>query len=157
MLRVAAAAALLLAAFVGAAGASDIKYVNARFGTVCVFPAEVFSDASPEPENGDGQQWLASDGASLICSAINNIDDATPKGFVADAKANQEPGTTITYSKTGRDWAVLSGFKGPDIFYERHLFAKSGVIHSVWIEYPAALKTRYDPLVGTIAGSLRGP
>ncbi len=91
--------------------AAPFTYTNARFGTVCTFPDEIFTDRQPEPDNGDGQQWLSADGASLICSGILNIDDDTPKGFVADEKASKEAGYKISYSKTGKDWAVLSGLK----------------------------------------------
>ncbi|PBC04762.1 hypothetical protein [Mesorhizobium sp. WSM3860] len=132
-------------------------YVNARFGTSCTFPEEIFSDRLPEPENGDGQQWSAPDGASLTCSGIYNIDNDTPKGFVAEEKANTGPGYKITYSKTGKNWAVVSGIKGDKVFYDRRLFGKDGVIRTVWIEYPASLKAKYDPLTGAIAASLRGP
>ncbi|TIU56495.1 MAG: hypothetical protein E5W30_13275, partial [Mesorhizobium sp.] len=72
-------------------------------------------------------------------------------------KASTEPGYKITYSKAGKDWAVLSGIKDGKIFYERRLFGKDGVIRTVWIEYPQAVKSKYDPLVGAIAGSLEGP
>lgn len=138
------------------ANAKPLTYVNERFGTVCTFPDEIFTDRQPEPENGDGQVWLSADGASLTCSGILNVDDDTPKGFVADEKASKEPGYTVTYSKVGKDWAVLSGMKDGKIFYERRLFGRDGVIRTVWVEYPPALKTKYDPLVGAIAGSLRG-
>jgi hypothetical protein len=137
--------------------AAPFTYTNARFGTVCTFPDEIFTDRLPEPENGDGQQWLSADGASLICSGIFNIDDDTPKGFVAAEKARGGPSYKITYSRTGKDWAVLSGLKDETIFYERRLFGMDGVIRSVWINYPPALKSKYDPLVGVIADSLRGP
>lgn len=137
--------------------AAPSTYVNARFGTACTFPDEVFTERQPEPENGDGQEWLAADGASLICSGISNVDDETPKDFVASEKASTEPGYKVTYSKTGKDWAILSGLKGDHVFYERRLFGKDGVIRTVWIEYPSLLKSRYDPLVGAIAASLKGP
>jgi hypothetical protein len=135
--------------------AAPFTYVNERFGTVCTFPDDIFTDRQPEPENGDGQQWLSADGASLICSGILNIDDDTPKGFVATEKASKEPGYKITYGKAGKNWAVLSGLKDGKIFYERRLFGKHGVISTVWIEYPPALKSKYDPLVAAIAGSLK--
>ncbi|GLQ77346.1 hypothetical protein GCM10007881_08620 [Mesorhizobium huakuii] len=140
----------------GAAIAKPFTYVNARFGTVCTFPDEIFTDRQPEPENGDGQVWLSADGASLTCSGILNVDDDTPKGFVAAEKASKEPGYTVTYGKTGKNWAVLSGMKDGKIFYERRLFGRDGVIRTVWIDYPPALKSKYDPLVGAIAGSLKG-
>ena len=152
---------LILASFAAiaatAAIAKPLTYVNARFGTVCIFPDEVFSIREAEPENGDGQQWSTPDGASLTCSGIYNVDDDTPKSFVADEKASTEPGYKVTYSRTGKNWTVLSGTKGDDVFYERRLFGKDGVIRTVWIQYPASLRAKYDPLVGAIAKSLREP
>jgi hypothetical protein len=143
------------AALAVSAHAAPFTCVNARFGTACTFPDEVFTDRQPEPENGDGQEWLTPDGASLICSGMLNIDNDTPKRFVAAEKASKEPGYKITYSKTGKDWAVLSGVKDGKIFYERRLFGKDGVIRTVWIEYPPALKAKYDALVGAITASLK--
>ena len=139
----------------GSANAAPFTYTNARFGTVCTFPDDIFTDRQPEPDNGDGQQWLSADGASLICSGIFNVSDDTPKSFVADEKASKEAGYEISYSKTGKNWAVLSGLKDGKIFYERRLFGKDGVIRTVWIDYPPAVKAKYDPLVGAIAGSLK--
>lgn len=139
----------------GSANAAPFTYTNARFGTVCTFPDDIFTDRQPEPDDGDGQQWLSADGASLICSGILNISDDTPKSFVAEEKASNEAGYEISYSKTGKNWAVLSGLKDGKIFYERRLFGKDGVIRTVWIDYPPAVKAKYDPLVGAIAGSLK--
>jgi len=146
---------LAVAMLSASAHAASFTYVNARFGTTCTFPDEVFTDRQPEPENGDGQEWLSADGASLICSGILNVDNDTPKGFVAAEKADIGPTYKITYSKTGKDWAALSGIKDGKIFYERRLFGRDGVIRTVWIEYPPALKAKYDALVGPIAASLK--
>lgn len=149
--------AFVMAVAATSAVAAPSTYVNERFGTVCTFPSEIFTDRQPEPDNGDGQVWLSTDGASLICSGILNVDDETPKGFVATEKASDEAGYKVTYSKSGKDWTVLSGLKDGKIFYERRLFGRDGVIRTVWIDYPPALKSKYDPLVGAIAGSLKGP
>ena len=137
--------------------AKPFTYVNERFGQSCTFPDEIFNDPLPEPENGDGRQWLSADGAELTCSGINNVDDETPRSFVEGEKSSTEPGYKVTYSKTGKNWAVLSGTKDGKIFYERRLFGKDQVIRTVFIEYPASLKAKYDPLVGAIAKSLREP
>ncbi|RWL81195.1 MAG: hypothetical protein EOR67_13660 [Mesorhizobium sp.] len=134
--------------------AKPFTYVNARFGTVCTFPDQIFTQRMPEPENGDGLEWHSADGASVACYGSYNAFDDTPKSLVENEKASPEPGEEVTYGKAGKNWAVLSGTKGDKIFYRRSVFGKEGVIHSVFIEYPAALKAKYDPLVGTIAGSL---
>ncbi|WP_246677350.1 MULTISPECIES: hypothetical protein [unclassified Mesorhizobium] len=102
------AMALSLSAIVTTAGiAKPFTYVNARFGQSCTFPDEIFDKPMPEPENGDGQQWLSADRASLTCSGIYNVDNDTPQGFVAQEKASTEPGYKITYSKTGKNWAAF--------------------------------------------------
>ena len=139
------------------ATAKPFTYVNARFGTVCTFPDQIFTERMPEPENGDSLEWHSADGASVACYGSYNALDDTPKSLVENEKSSHEPGEKVTYSKTGKNWAVLSGTKGDKIFYRRSVFGKEDVIHSVYIEYPAALKAKYDPLAGAIAKSLRGP
>ncbi|MGX8007550.1 hypothetical protein ACVDG8_000325 [Mesorhizobium sp. ORM8.1] len=134
--------------------AKPFTYINARFSTVCTFPDQIFTERMPEPENGDGLEWHSADGASVACYGSYNALDATPKSLVENEKASPDPGEKVTYSKTGKDWAVLSGTKGDNIFYERSVFGKEDIIHTVFIQYPAALKAKYDPLVGAIAASL---
>lgn len=133
--------------------AAPFTYVNDRFGTTAVFPDDVFSQPQPPPENGDGQRWLSTDGASLAIYGGYNVLDETPEGLIEAAKV---AGRTVTYSKAGRDWAVISGTDGDDIFYERHEFGDE-TIHSIVVAYPAALKGKYDAIVGKIAASLSGP
>ncbi len=134
--------------------AKPFTYVNARFSTVCTFPDQIFTRQMPEPENGDGLEWRSADGASVACYGSYNALDETPDSLVENEKTSPEPGEKVTYSKTGKNWAVLSGTKGDSIFYERSLFGKEDVVHTVFIQYPATLKAKYDPLVGAIAGSL---
>ncbi|MER9138976.1 hypothetical protein NKI20_22390 [Mesorhizobium sp. M0830] len=149
--------AFVMAGAAARAVAAPSPNVKQRLRTLCTLPHEILNHRQPEPDNGDGQVWLSTDGASLICSGIRNIDDETPKGFVAAEKASDEAGYKVTYSKSGKDWAVLSGMKDGKIFYERRLFGRDGIIRTVWIDYPPALKSKYDSLVGAIAGSLKGP
>lgn len=134
--------------------AKPFTYVNARFGTVCTFPNQIFTKQMPEPENGDGLEWHSADGASVACYGSYNALDAAPESLVEEEKTSPAPGEKVTYSKTGKNWAVLSGTKGDNIFYERSMFGKEDVLHTVFIQYPAALKAKYDPLVGAIAASL---
>ena len=139
------------------AAAKPFTYVNERFGTAVTFPAEIFSSRMEPPANGDGLTFLSPDGASLAVFGMNNALEQTPAGLIEEAMARSELGYRLTYSKAGRDWAVLSGFEAGLIFYERFEFGASDVIHAVLVKYPAALKSKYDPLIGAIAGSLEGP
>ena len=144
-------AALLCASPVAA---GEKHYSNQRFGTSVSFPAEIFSRASIPPANGDGMTWFSTDGASLAVFGGYNVLSQSPRDLIAETAG---PGVTITYSRAGEDWAVVSGTEGEDIFYRRSEFGADDVVHSVILRYPARLKSRYDPLVGPIAASLDGP
>ena len=144
--------AALACAFPAAAG--EMRYVNPRFGTSVIFPAEIFPRASTPPANGDGMTWFSADGASLAVFGAYNVLSQSPRELIAEAAG---PGITITYSRTGKDWAVVSGTEGAEIFYRRSEFGKDDIVHSLVLRYPAHLKAKFDPLVGPIAASLDGP
>jgi hypothetical protein len=149
------AVALAATLFAGQALAAESTYVNERFGTSITFPAEVFTERMPPPENGDGQSWQAADGGTLLVYGRYNVLDETPESLTD--KARRDGGRRLTYSRTGKHWVVLSGIAAGSVFYERHEFGKDDVIHSVVVGYPLALKAKYDLLAGAIAGSLEGP
>jgi len=144
-----------------AALAEPFTYVNERFGTSVTFPAEMFSVALPPPDNGDGQAWESTDGARLTVFGSYNVLEQTPQAIVDTAGDGRGSDFQITYSKTGKDWAVLSGTEGGKVFYERYEFgAKQDdieTIHAVLLSYPQGLKAKYDPVVGPVAASLTGP
>lgn len=135
--------------------AASLTYENDRFGTSATFPAEIFSQEQPPPDNGDGQRWLSDDGASLAIFGSYNVLDETPASKEAAARVNGD--RKVTYSRTGQDWLVLSGTDDDRVFYERYVFGPTDIVHGIVIDYPASLKAKYDPLVGSIARSLRGP
>lgn len=149
--------ALMLSVVLSGASAlaANAVYVNDRFGTSVAYPGDVFTTMQAPPDNDDGQTWLSPDGATLTVFAEYNVFEETPKSLVAGAKADSS--REITYSRYGPDWAVVSGFDGDDVFYERYLFGAQDVIHTVIIRYPKTVKAKYDPLVGAIASSLKGP
>lgn len=153
------AAALVLAALVaGPAAADSLTYRNDRFGTTVAFPAEIFRTAMEPPENGDGMTFLADDGASIAVYGFNNALMVSPDGLADQAGDPQgRPRFTVTYRRVGKDWAVVSGLDGGDVFYQRFEFGAGDVIHAMLMRYPASAKSAYDPLVGPIAASLSGP
>jgi len=153
--RLAAALSAILLAISSAppAMAKPFIYTNARFGTSVTFPLDVFTDRAGEPANGDGMTFVAPDSASLAVYGSNNALDQTPEQL-ADFSSE---GMEVTYRKVGKDWVALSGHDGTDIFYHRLEFGRDGVIHAFMLKYPAAAKSKYDPLVRAIADSLVGP
>lgn len=134
--------------------AADYTYSNPRFGTTITFPNAIFTKADPEPENGDGQRWRATDGGELAVWGEYNALDFTPISL-ADFIAKDID--TVTYRKVGARWMVVSGFDGELIVYHRAEFGSQGVIHTMELRYPAALSQHYDRLAGKIADSLIGP
>ncbi|WAX92978.1 hypothetical protein N7E70_014810 [Aminobacter sp. NyZ550] len=133
--------------------AKPFIYTNARFGTSVTFPHEIFVSKAEPPENGDGMTFLAADGASLAIYGSNNALEQMPRQL-ADMSSE---GVEVTYRKLGKDWIVLSGHDGNDIFYHRLEFGRGGVIHAFLLKYPVSSKAKYDPLVSAIAESLNGP
>ncbi|WP_269929591.1 hypothetical protein [Aminobacter sp. HY435] len=146
-------AAVLLLAIAAPAAAKPFIYTNARFGTSVTFPAEVFTGKADEPANGDGLTWLAPDGASLAAYGSYNALEQTPEQL-ADFSSE---GLDVSFRKVGKNWVVLSGRDGANIFYQRFEYGRNGVIHAFLLKYPATAKAKYDPLVRSIAESLNGP
>ena len=151
---IATTATLGLAAMLSCAPAfaGDINYTNDRYGTSATFPSEEFPNRLPAPTNGDGLGWASPDGAQIFIYARPNQGGETPKSVIADRADTDR----VTYDASGKHWAVVSGYRDGKIFYERYIF-RGGLIHSVSIRYPPALRSEYDPLVGPITNSLRGP
>lgn len=100
--------------------AKPFTYINARFGTVCTFPDQIFTKRMPEPENGDGLEWHSADGASVACYGSYNALDDTPESLVKNEKASPEPkkkSPTARPARTGRCCrarrATRSSISGP--------------------------------------------
>lgn len=143
--------AVLFAAAIagGAASADDLTYHNARFGTRATFPAEAFTTRLPAPTSGDGLGWSSDNGAEIYIYARRNAGGETPDSIVRGREAQDE----VTYRRSGRSWAVVSGYHDGKIFYERYIL-RGGLVHSVAIRYPEAVRKEYDPLVGPITMTL---
>jgi hypothetical protein len=128
-------------------------YVNDRFGSTAEIPATWH--AGTPPENGDGLEFTSPDGqASIIVSGMLNIDDTIDAAFAS----REEPGDgeTITYRHRDKRGLVVSGTKGDRIFYRKSILScHDQVWNSVSIEYPAAQKKAFDPIVAEVARSLK--
>jgi len=154
MMHLAILACLLMVTGLTSAGAANwTLYANPRFGTFAEYPTGRFA-ALPPPENGDGQNFQARDGATLAIYGANNIENASPIAYEAFLRSGDANGyANVTYRANGTDWLVLSGIRGSNIFYEKYLF-KGDLIHAMVITYPQSLKTYYEAIVTHIARSL---
>ena len=62
--------------------------------------------------------------------------------------------TDVTYSPSGSNWLVLSGYRGDNIFYEKYVF-RGDTVHGFGVEFPAAEKPRYSPIIERMEDSFR--
>ena len=145
--------ALAMALGAGVLPAAAYTYTNPTYGTSASFPAKAFPRIMPASPDGEGQGWRSDDGAEIVIYALDNVERRTPRTLVDWRRSLDR----VTYQRTGSNWAVVSGFR-PDgrIFYERYIF-RGGLIHSVSVRYPPALRDPYDRLLKPITESLRGP
>ena len=144
-------AAVLLAAT--AAKADEwLTYQNDRYGTTIDYPG-VFK-MQPPPDSDDGREFKTSDGTDFTVSASYFALDLTVAEYRDFIVKHLDPGSTITYETRGKNWFVISGTKGDNIFYEKHLLSH-GMNEDFVMSYPASAKQTYDPIVARMAKSLR--
>jgi hypothetical protein len=129
-------------------------YYNDRYGTSIDYP-DLFRP-QPPPDANDGRAFKSADGADFAVSATYNALDFNLGKYQAFIEKNLDPGSVIAYRAHGDNSFVVSGTKGNDIFYERHLLSHGRqMTENFVISYPAALKQAYDPIVARMAKSFR--
>lgn len=129
------------------------RYSNDLYGTEFEFPAQIF-DVTPPPETNDGRQFLSRD-ATLEIIATKNITGEGVEGLKRRVLKKEEGnGHDVTYSPSGQNWFVVSGFRGDQIFYEKYLL-RDGVIHAFGMEFPVSAKPVYAPIIERIEDSFR--
>lgn len=126
-------------------------YINDRFGMRFDYPADVFSPGPP-PENGDGRAFSSPDAVLLIYASHNVLGDtpASMKQQMVSLPEYQD----VTYSPSGDNWLVLSGYRGDTIFYEKYFF-RDGVVSGFSMEFPSARKPFYAPIIERMEDSFR--
>jgi len=128
-------------------------YENARFGTLLAYPGDLFRSRT-ESDNGDGITLRAADGATLAIFGSNNVENASPAVYVRGLIGGDARYRRLSYRIVRANFAILSGSVGNRLFYERYAFAPSGHVHGFVLEYPAAARARYDPIVPRLSASL---
>ncbi|MEP0944915.1 MAG: hypothetical protein ABJH63_02185 [Rhizobiaceae bacterium] len=130
-------------------------YKNARFGFHFKFPTKNFAPVG-EAANNDGQVFETSDGqAQIVAYGSYNALEHTPKSYLQWMKAESSQLEEVTYERAARDWIVVSGFVGQNVYYQKTIFSCFGeVMNSLVLVYPISQKPIFDPMVGPIAKSL---
>lgn len=148
------ASAPLVNRVVAASAETWRTYHNERYGTTIDYP-DIFK-SEPPPDSNDGRKFTAADGADFLVAASYNALDFDLSKFLDFVVKSLDPGAVVTYQARGDHWFVISGTKGADIFYERHLLSHNGqMTEDFVISYPASLQQTYDPIVARMAKSFR--
>lgn len=131
-------------------------YVNERYGFVVDYPD--YLKPRGEAANGDGQVFSsANEDAELRVYARACIDelDTTPEEFIARAnKLQKKEGRQITYRAKGKSFAVVSGTKADNIFYDKVVIDGGWCSILEWT-YTAANRDKYDEATRRIASSFK--
>jgi hypothetical protein len=131
-----------------------LAYQNDRYGTTIDYPDQF--KAAPPPDSDDGRKFTSADGAEFSVSASYNALDFDLAKYRDFILKNLDPGEAVTYKAHGDNWFVISGTKGADIFYERHVLSHGGQMTEDFVmTYPAAAKLSYAPIVARMAKSFR--
>jgi predicted nucleotidyltransferase len=126
-------------------------YTNVRFQYSICYPADLLVPQG-EPENADGQKFLAKDGARLMVFGSNNALEQSLDAFLAQTEVRLGgPSGSVTYKVMKNDRFVVSGRNGSDIFYAKTLSGHDQ-FKSMELVYDHAEATVYAPLVDRLAG-----
>lgn len=131
-------------------------YSNPRFGTAADYPASLFTQRAPPPENGDGQTFRTADGrAQLSIYGAYNVSADTPQSYLDNYFDFQ--GAVVGLKRATARFYVVSGTRDKNLFYERCNFPPrhDDVIDCLTITYPAADKAAWDAVVARVSRSLR--
>ena len=125
------------------------EYCNARFGFCFSYPAHFEMD--PPPENDDGRILRDGDGCVVTAWGGYNVLEETLAEAMASRSADFD---TVAYKAKGKNWFVLSGYRGSDIVYLK-LWVGPDAVNGLEMAYPSALKKEYDAVVTKIVRSFR--
>ena len=133
-------------------------YANSRFGYVIEYPVGVLTPQD-EAQNADGRAFFSKDKTAemRVWGQYNALFDTLKKAYLSDLK---ERPTGISYKVLLKNSYVISGTRGGKIFYQKTMLhgkdGESGAIFCTFtIEYRAADKAKYDPIVKRISTSLQ--
>jgi hypothetical protein len=129
------------------------RYLNPRFGFALDVPANFIPQ--PEPENGDGQTWKSPDGRGTITAFGHNGSSEIGTDY-EQVRAEAKTDSRNAYFAEGRNWFVVSGTSGPDVYYIKTVRSEkcgSAPVLELHLNYPSSQKSSYDSVVARAASS----
>lgn len=130
----------------GSVAAEWLRYKDPRFGTSTLYPVDLFSEQTATPT---GATFSGMGGFLEISAAhlsVNSVDEL--RRLMAETPGYDR----VTYSPQGRNWLVVSGYRGENIFYEKY-FVNDGVVEGFALDYPITSRKLFDPVVERIEDS----
>ena len=125
-------------------------FCGGRFGVCVDYPANLKMEAPPY--NDDGRGFSDGKGFELSVSGINNILDDTVESSMKGYAESKDIFDKITYRARGKNWFVLSGYKGGDVVYVK-VYVGKAANNELHMTYPAQKKNVYDPIAAKISRS----
>jgi hypothetical protein len=143
-----------------AAFAADRLYVNDRFGFSFIVPAGM--KAMPEPDNGDGRQFVnRQDKFEITGSGINNVLEQTAYGSAMELVPKGTKAETLAQGKDGNAKDItLRWTEGRTVKWYRVMLIQTkddpdGHFISVYAKCPKANAKKFEGVVLTALRSLK--
>lgn len=127
------------------------QYTNARYGFTGDYPEDFHS--GNEPQNGDGMQFISSDGqAKLIMYGSNaGSKDSIQKEY---QRMVAEKGKNVGYHTAGDSWYVVSWEENGRAYYHKTLSGK-GSTNSFEMYFPKQNIEFYSTIITHLEGNFR--
>ncbi len=130
-------------------GQSLVSYSNERYGFSLTYPDDLQMD--PPADNGDGRHFSSASGISISVFGGNNILDET---VATTTKSLLSRFDEVSYRAKGKNWFVLSGYKGDKVLNIKGFVGK-GSTNELWIEYPKSLTKQFSSFASKIVASFK--
>ncbi|MDR3615118.1 MAG: hypothetical protein P4L53_16275 [Candidatus Obscuribacterales bacterium] len=131
-------------------------YANARFGYQINYPAEVLT-AQGEPDNSDGQKFVAKKGDAQMSVWGNykvdgGLDDELK--MAKESNSKDAPQKKVSYYAGGKNWFAISGTSGDRIFYQKTCL-RNDTFRTLTFSYPQSSKAQFAPIVDKVVASFK--
>jgi len=150
-------AVLFASALSAGADLAYTQYINLRYHYAVSYPAAILTPQG-EPDAGDGQSFLSKgrDVEMSVWGSYNVLDETIRSRFGDQTRGKNGASLDrkVTFKRLAKNWFVVSGSSGENIFYEKTIL-EGNVFITVAFSYPAAAKTSWDPILATVSKSLQ--
>jgi hypothetical protein len=125
-------------------------------GTIVDFPANLFPVAEGAPPIGNGRRFRTEDGrADVSIYTLPNEEHQTPRAYLS--RHLKSDFKNLDYNRVSDRFFAVSGIVRGKTFYSRCNFeGRRGVMHCLYMDYPARETRAWDAVVTRMSLSLRG-